>query len=471
MAVEGSLIYKSAADIVAEVLAALQARIPDVEIGPDAIFRIWTEVFANSAEGLYLAAQLTHDDMFIQTMSALALQRAGEMYGRPEKAGTFATGSVRFSGAGGTFIGSGALVAALRPALEDALMFATDDDATIPNPGIPDFPIATDHAAGVLPAGTYEYAVSFLTTEGETEISGSSDAIVIAINREIEVTGISLGGPGTTGRRIYRRVNGANWLLNNEIDDNVTDNYIDNTAADGVGVPVDTSNAERVTVDVTAQDTGAEYNVAVGTITSLQDVPAGIADVINIAALTGGTDEEDIEAFRTALLNHVRAPGSGSAQDLINAVTAIEGVDSASVFPNVDLSDTATPGTVSIRIAGPAGAIPDGGTVDAALAAAEALDLANITILVGTFDAVAVDVDVTVTPSTGYVLADVSQSVVNAITTFINSLPVGQIVFVAGIVSAAFGLQGVDTIVVTAPAADVAMTDTQKAVAGVITPS
>lgn len=462
-------VYKSGDDIVADVLAAWATRIPDMELGEDSIARIWTEVFANTVEGLYLGQQLLHDDMFIQTANALALARFGEMFGRPQQPGALATGSVRFDGAGGTYVAQGTAVASPRPAVGDALIFETTEDGTIPDPGVPDAPTLADHGADANPAaGTYEYAITFLTDGGETELGTVSDPLIKGNAHSIDLSDISVGGPGTTGRNIYRRVDGGDWGLVDTLADNVTTVYNDANAATTTAPP-DTSTAERITLTAQASDVGVDYNVAIGAITDLQDVNPGLSGVTNTVAFTGGDDEEDIETFRTELLKRVRAPQSGSKADLESWATDVDGVESATAFPNVDLAGAAAPGTVTVRISGPNGAIPDAGTVTAVQDYLDSKDLANITILVGTFTGVPVDVDVTIDLASGYTTADVEAQVTQAITDYLNSVPVGGTVYLAGIFHAVFGLAGVETLTITDPATDTVLADDEKATPGTIT--
>jgi uncharacterized phage protein gp47/JayE len=406
--------------------------------------------------------------MFIQTANALALIRKGEEVGRPQKAGTIAAGSVRFSGVGGMFIPTGTIVSVDRPTLGDTLDFVTTEDGTIPDPGIPTAPTATDNGAGTL-TGTFEYGVTFQTIDGETELGAISVPLVLAAHKTA-LTASPIGGPGTTERRIYRRVNGGPWGWLHDLADNVTTVYNDNGAV-GAGVPPSVSTAERVTVTAQSAQVGAVYNVAVGTITDISDAPANLDDVTNLVTFTGGTDQEDIEAFRQALLKWVRAPQTGSPSDLEVWAETVDGVESATCFNNVNLAGAATPGTAVVRISGPGGSIPDSAVEAAVLAVLEAHDLTNITILVGVNVAHVIDVAITVTLKAGFVLADVSQSVISAISQYILSVPVGGHVYVAGLEAAAFGLPGVATVQVTTPAADVALAATEKATVGTITPS
>lgn len=463
-------IYRSADDIVADLISAMQARIPDINIGPDSIFRIWCEVFANSAEGLFLAQQLLHDDIFIQTANALALMRFGEMYGRPQKGGTLATGTVRFSGAGGTFIPSGTQVGSPRLALDDELLFNTTEDATIPNAGIPTAPVAAAHTGSGALTGTYEYGVTFTTSEGETDIGAISNALVISA-KNVDLSAIPLGGTGTVGRKIYRRVNGGTFGLVATIANNSATTLSNDSNISPGSTPPDASTAEQVTVDAASDEASADYNVAINTIVDLVDVTDGVTDVLNLVAFTGGTDPEDIETFRSELLNFVRAPMSGSASDLIAWALTIDGVESVAIFPNENLAGAPTPGTVAIRIAGADGTVPDSDVVDAVQAELDSHDLINVTIVVGTFTPTTIDVDVTLTLSGTYVLGDVSAQAEQAVRDYINSIPVGGTVYLAGISAAIFGLAGIATVEVTDPATDTTTADDHKAVLGVFTPS
>jgi len=469
-------VYKTGEEIVADILAAWQTRLPDMELGPDSIGRIWTEVFANTTEGLYLMAQLLHDDMFIQTMSALTLMRAGDMYGRARKDGTVALGTVRFAGAGGTYIPTGTQVASPRPSLDDTLVFATTVDGQIPNPGLTDPPVAADNGVGVMPAGTYEYGVTFVTAGGETDLGTPSNALVQVINKKINVTAIDLGGLGTTARKLYRRVNGGAWKLvptGATLNDNVTTVYADNNldAALGAAPPTE-STAERVTLAATSIDTGTDYNVAIGAITDVMDAIGGLSEVTNAIAFSGGSDPEDVEIHRQELLKAVRAPGSGSLTDLEVWATSVDGIESATAFKNVNLAGAATPGTVALRVSGPDGAIPDAPKIAEVQALIDARDLAIITVEVGAFTQVSVAVTIDVTTEGTYTLADVTPSVNEAIKDYINSVPVDGTVYRAGILWAVFALPGIETAILPSlPAADVNLAATEKAIPGVITVS
>jgi len=258
LAVETDIIYRSYDDIVTDLVAALQARLPDINLGIDSVARLWVEVVAHSIEGLYIANQILHDDIFPQTANGLALQRMGEAWGRPIKGGTTATGVLRFAGVGGTTIPLGMMSAA--PSTSDeSLRFLTTEVAQIPNPGIPSAPTAADGGAGALTAGTYEYGVTFTTLAGETAIGATSNALVQAINRQVSLTAIPLGGVGTTGRKIYRRKNGGAFALVTTLTNNTATTYTDNIADGSLGgTPPTDSTAEQVDVDAESEDVGLD---------------------------------------------------------------------------------------------------------------------------------------------------------------------------------------------------------------------
>lgn len=470
MAAQAEVVYRNRDSIVAELTGALQARFPDANLTPDTVWYAWVATMATSVEGLYLANQLLHNDMFIQTASGVALLRQGEMFGRPIKGGTPSTGLVLVSGQGGTPVPVNTQLAAPQ-ASDEALIFSVTVGGTLPNPGIPTAPTTVDAAAGSLAAGTYEYAVTFLTIEGETTIGAVSNALAVAASRRIDLSNIPLGGPGTTARHLYRRVDGGAWQhvtgADAALNNNSTTTLQDSGLA-ATGLPPEVSTAERLTVTAESDETGTEYNVAPGTVTDFVSTLPGLTSVTNLAAFTNGSDDEDIEQYRSKLAEWVRAPKSGSALDLKVWAEAIAGVETAAVIENDNLG-TPTVGHVTVRISGPNGAIPTADTIAAVQADLTARDIANVVIHVGTFTSDVVAVTVTLTLYPGYGLTDVTASVNGAVQDYINTQPVGGTIYREGIAHAVFGLPGIATLVVNTPAADVPVAANHKAVAGTIT--
>lgn len=457
-------IYKSYPTVLAEVLAAWVARIPDIQIAQGSIVEIWSEVFSSSAESFYLGLQLLHDDIFIQTMGALALQRRGSEIGRTQKSGFLASGEVTFTGSGGTFIATGSQVGAPRPALGDALVFETTDDATIPNPGVPTAPTAVDDAVSGNPTGTLEYGVTFVTAGGETALGAASSPVVVT-SHKVALSAIPLGGTGTTARKIYRSKNGGAYQYVATLADNSTTTYLDNIADGSLGGnPPSESTAERVTVTAQATEVGTDYDVNTNAITSLVDVDGDVTAVTNAVPFTGGEDPEAIEAFRNAVLDWTQNPQSGSAKDLIAWALSIDGVESAAVFKNVNLAGSTELGSVVVRISGPGGVVPSGDVVDAVQSYLDDQDLANITIYVGTFTEQVESVTVFIAPLDDYTVEDLTSSVKGAIEDYVNGIPVGGTLYISGIISAVFRLPGIANVTVEDPVSDVTSDDSHKMV-------
>ena len=464
--VQADQIYRDHDTIVDALIAAMQARVPDIWTQEDGVFRLICEVMAGEIEGNYLANELLRNDMFIQLANAQALDQHGEEVGRPRLVGTSAIGSVRFSGSGGVFIPAGTQVAA-DDGTDNLIYFDTTADGTIPQPGNPLAPTATLNVTAGNLTGTMEHVVTFYTAEGET-VPGPAGAPIVTVAQRVDLTAIPLGGAGTVGRRIYRRKDGGVYKRVTEIADNTTTTYTDNIADGSLGVePPSVSTAERVTVTAQAEEVGTAGNVVAEAINELVDIPSGISGVTNVAAFTGGTDPEETEEYRSKLLEFVRAPKAGAKEDLEVWAEAVEGVETATAFPNDNLG-TPTPGHVTVRIAGANGSVPPGSVVSAVQADLDARDVINITIHVATFTAVPTNVTVNVTEDTGFTLADITPSVTQAIIDYINATPIGGTVYISGIIDAIYGITGVADVTVSVPATNQTSTATQKRTPGTI---
>ena len=470
MAITDETFYKTRAQFVGDMLAQLQAAISDAYVGEDGVMRILFEIEAVQLETLSLANQILLEDMFVQTASLTALRLHGQQYGIALREGTLSQGQVRFTGDAGTYIPLGTTVVYDPGTGLGIIFFQVTEDGVIPNPGSPTAPGAAVGAATGM-TGDYEYAVTFVTSGGET-FQGPDSAVVSVSNQKVNLTSIPVGGPGTISRRIYRQKGGTgDYYRVAEIADNTTTTYTD-SMSDAVAAtqPVspfeDTSNS--ILLNAQSQTPGSETNVAPNTINVVSDAPGGITSVTNPAAFTGGGDQEGSESFRQRILAFVRAPQTGSAGDLKVWAEDVQGVESATVFENDNLG-TATPGHVTVRISGPGGSLPDATVQNNVLAALESHGLANITYHVGTFTAVPTNVTVDVTTDGTYSLGDVTPGVQQAIIDYINSLAVGGTLYLSGIVDAVFGIAGVVDVVVTTPASNQTTTATQKRTAGVIT--
>ena len=462
-------LYKSRQQITLDMLATLQSSVADAYIGTDGIIYILFTIEAGQMENVLLANQILLQDCFPQTASAAALALHGQMFGIPQKQGTYASGPVFFYGDDGIYVPMGTEVGAARSYGLDPLTFTTMAGITIPAPGIPTALTAAAGAAGPL-TGSYDYVVTFVTNSGETLVGATSNAATVS-GQNVNLSNIPIGGPGTTTRRIYRRKNGTGlfqlaWGIPNNTATTQTDNQLDSTVAASTTPPtVDTSHG--AVVNVMALQKGEASNVAAGTVTLLVNVPPGITSAVNPNAFDGGTDPESTEEYRTRLLIEIADPQTGSVDDLVAWSKTVEGVDSATVFENDNMGSPLN-GHVTVRIAGPNGAIPDADTIASVQSLLDSWDIANITVHVTTFTAKVQAVTVDVTLDATHVLSDVTATVQQAITDYINSVPVGGVLYVAGIIDAVYGLPGILDVVMTSPTTNQTTTSTQKFTPGTI---
>jgi uncharacterized phage protein gp47/JayE len=346
--------------------------------------------------------------------------------------------------------------------------FRTLADATIPNPGLPEALTAALDGAGNI-TGTIEYAVSFVTSEGETIIGPNSEPIIAAANK-IDLTGISVGGPGTIARKIYRQKDADEiWKLVTTLADNTTTVFEDNVLDASLGAnPVAFSTAETVMVAAESETASFTANLGANSITVLTVAPDGLTAVTNPDIFAGGTDSESSFDYRQRLLRTIRAPSTGSPTDLKAWAEEIEGIESATVFPNDNLGSPQN-GHVTVRVVGPNSTVPSGAKQTEVLNELQERDMANITIHVASFTEVATNVSVDVTLEEGFTLGEVTASVQLAIAEYINELDVGETLMLAGITAAVFNLPGISDVVVTSPIANQITAATSKRTAGTIT--
>jgi len=469
MPVSVSSIYRTRDEILDAMIQQLVSAIPDVYVGQDGVIRIIFDIEAGQFESLYLAEQLLLEDMFVSTASYQALARYGDEYGLQMGLGTNAQGTLMFEGEDGAFIPQGTLAAYDPGNGIDPISFQTMSDTTVPAPGDPDAPHATPTNGGGNLTGAYEYIVTFLTSVGETLPSVESNIVTVNAG-VIDLTLISIGGPMTERRRIYRDVNGAgNFRLVQELADNTTVGWHDNVSDASIAnaqTPPTVDTAHRTYVTAQCVEIGITGNVAIGMITEIADGPPTLTSVTNTTAFTGGSDVEDSESFRARLLSFIQNPQTGSVNDIQAWALNVPGVETAAVIENTPVN-----GTVTVRITGPNGSIPDQSTIDAVQTSLDALDYANITIIVQAFTPLITDVSVDITLTAGYTIDAVTPSVQAAIEDYINNLQTGETLRVAGIIDAVFGLDGVDDVVMVTPTSNQTTAADTKRIPGTITVS
>ena len=219
-------------------------------------------------------------------------------------------------------------------------------------------------------------------------------------------------------------------------------------------------------VDVPAQaaDAGAGGNVIAGTVTLLSAMPVGVVQCTNPAAFSGGCDAESDEALRGRVL--------ASYQRLPNGANAAYYEQEAMRYPGVAAAKAVGRargiGTVNVVIATHAG-VPD-----AALLAAVETDLqkkreiaVGVKVLAPAVETVAVTAALKVAP--GYTFAEVKAGAQSALEALFTGELLGKSVTTARLLTLLCGVEGVENVHLTAPAADVAVGSTELPMLGTVT--
>ena len=140
------------------------------------------------------------------------------------------------------------------------------------------------HTGIALEIGYYEYAVTFVTANGETPAGTRRSITTTSGNQKVDLSAIPVGPSGGTKRRIYRTAAGGGALkLVHEIVDNVTTTYLDEIPDASLGAAPPTLNTSGspgtwTTDDITIGDLSSGAFVACWTRYS---IPAGATQVGN----------------------------------------------------------------------------------------------------------------------------------------------------------------------------------------------
>lgn len=193
-------------------------------------------------------------------------------------------------------------------------------------------------------------------------------------------------------------------------------------------------------ISARAVKAGAQGNVLPGTITVIVTPPAGVTNVINQSAFTGGADAESDGQLRLRILEHIKNIPNGTNRAFYkNTAESFEGVHSAGVVPRGRGA-----GTVDIYLAGKASA------AGSALVARvqEYMDSAreiNVDVKVLPAQTSAVSIYAAVQVRDGYDFDLVSEGCKNAVRTYFETLGVGDDVRLSSVGEAIYHVPGVSS--------------------------
>lgn len=360
-----------------------------------------------------------------------------------------ATGTVLFTGDAGAFVSAGTVVATDSPNDGDVLEFTTTASGTLSAAlaaptGLTATPFTT---GGTLPAGTFYYRVTALSSYGETLGSVEASATVTGATSRIALSWSAVAG--ATGYRVYRAT--APGGLGVEVYDEAATSAVDTGFIGGsVGPPTINSTA-GLRLPVVASEIGSLGNVGAGAIIALETPNDAIDAVTNETETGSGADEETDTALRERIQLEYGGQGAGNINDYKRWALAIPGV-----------------GRVFVRAAGfGAGTVQvvimdaTGGAVSAETVAALQADLdpvagqgkgrapVGVTVTVQTPTIVGIDVLASVVFKSGYSLDGgggliaLRSQIVAAIAEYVNGLDVGDDVVYQNVLAAFFSVRGV----------------------------
>jgi len=227
----------------------------------------------------------------------------------------------------------------------------------------------------------------------------------------------------------------------------------------------DTTITGTGNIAVEARDAGASGNVFSYTVTLVQSPISGVVNVTNPAAFSGGSDQESLESMRARYIDAVRNPKPyGRPQDFINWAKAVSGVGGAFVFPR-----WRGLGTVKVVVTDPNGGAVSSPVLDQVAAYLEIRKVAGIEVSVFTVANVSIDLTISISISSGQIISEVRQRVVDNLNTYFLGVAVGGTVRRSGISNAIFSASGVADFTLISPAENILLDSEQSARLGAVT--
>ena len=224
-----------------------------------------------------------------------------------------------------------------------------------------------------------------------------------------------------------------------------------------------------VIADITAVESGADYNMPAASLIVLPMPLVGITAVTNAEAVSGGADIEDDESLRERVLMRIRLPSaSGCPADYIRWAREVPGVAAAACVP---LWDGA--GTVKVIVAG-SGMTPAGAEILTDVEEyIEAVRPIGATVTVASVTPLTVNVVATLVLETSYTVEGVQAAVEAALEAVIAASEFGATSLPISHMGAALltvpGVSDYSGLTLNAAAANVSLTSEQVPELGTVT--
>lgn len=203
-----------------------------------------------------------------------------------------------------------------------------------------------------------------------------------------------------------------------------------------VGDVVLKSGTIQVDAEAEAFEGGSMYNTAKNTINLLITPPAGITAVTNNSAFEGGTDKETDNELRKRIANIYKdTPNGVNAPFYKSFVMGYDSVYSANVTSTGN-------GEINIYLGGKGGTVSDD-IISRIKNDIENVRELNIKINIYSAEAASIDYGIYLTVKNGYVFDDVAERCKNAIKDYINSIGVGECIYLVDIGNIIYNTDGV----------------------------
>ena len=225
----------------------------------------------------------------------------------------------------------------------------------------------------------------------------------------------------------------------------VTDQSVNITTTADATMIAGTSNVE---IQVVAVDVGISANLPQNTPLKQAGMAITGIETVAISHMGGGIDTETDDELKARVTPYFQSLGRSTKGAITFAALSVQGVKVTTVIEN-----SPSPGWFKVYI--------DDGTGGASSALISAVSNAvdlyrgftiHYTIL--SPNLINANIGATLTVQDGYIVAEVQANVQVALLTAVNSLQMGQQLYVAALYQATMGVQGVKNVIITSPTAD-----------------
>jgi uncharacterized phage protein gp47/JayE len=213
----------------------------------------------------------------------------------------------------------------------------------------------------------------------------------------------------------------------------------------GLGGYVIAANVATLTVSVTASSAGSSGNVLANTITSMGQGVPGVDTVTNGAAFTNGIDAESDPAYKARFVLWIASLSKGTAAAVASAVAGVQQGLQSTVTEDYDYNGTYDPGFFYTIVDDGTG-YPSSGLISSVSAAIEATRALGIRFSVFAPVVETANVTLEITSASGYTHSTVVANVQTAITSFLNTIPLGAGLAYSQLYAIAYGVAGVTNV-------------------------